>query len=243
MAYIRPYVGKRGAIRRKRSTRYKSRVRPRRMQVTSRPTLPLGGMPKRKLCRLKYVQQITLDPSSLAPIAAHEFRANSLFDPDYSGTGHQPRGFDQLMVYYDHYRVLGSKITVTVASHSTTHAVPAYAGILLADTVGAAVSYGSSESLLESRVRSSGLITQAGVANQGMGRKTVSKTFSAKKFFGPEAKYASKYQGTAASNPVEDAVFNVFACNINGNDPGETNYLVTIEYIAMFSEPRTLPGS
>jgi hypothetical protein len=34
------------------------------------------------------------------------FRANSMFDPDRTGGGHQPRGFDQLTPQYNRYRVI-----------------------------------------------------------------------------------------------------------------------------------------
>ena len=38
---------------------------------------------------------------------------NSLFDPNRTGTGHQPYGFDQLSTFYNRYYVTGSKMTVT----------------------------------------------------------------------------------------------------------------------------------
>lgn len=44
--------------------------------------------------------------------AVHIYRTNGLFDPDLTGVGHQPRGFDQLMPLYDNYVVIGAKITV-----------------------------------------------------------------------------------------------------------------------------------
>ena len=38
---------------------------------------------------------------------------NSLFDPDFTGTGHQPYYFDQFATIYQRYTVIGSKLTAT----------------------------------------------------------------------------------------------------------------------------------
>jgi hypothetical protein len=46
------------------------------------------------------------------------FVGNSVFDPDFSGTGSQPLGFDQLAGLYSRYRVLGSTITVDMMTPS-----------------------------------------------------------------------------------------------------------------------------
>lgn len=53
---------------------------------------------------LRYAETIT----GLGGIPAdfdYQFRLNSLFDPNFTGTGHQPRGFDQISALYNRYRV------------------------------------------------------------------------------------------------------------------------------------------
>ena len=37
----------------------------------------------------------------------HVFRLNSLFDPDFTGTGHQPQGYDNMALQYNRYIVYG----------------------------------------------------------------------------------------------------------------------------------------
>lgn len=44
--------------------------------------------------------------------AAYTFRLNSLFDPDLTGVGVQPYGYDQMSGLFGYYRVYASKITV-----------------------------------------------------------------------------------------------------------------------------------
>jgi len=39
----------------------------------------------------------------------YAFRASSCFDPDFTGAGHQPRGFDQWKLLYNMYIVNVSK--------------------------------------------------------------------------------------------------------------------------------------
>ncbi len=48
------------------------------------------------------------------------FRGNSLFDPDLTGIGHQPRYFDQYAAIYNKYKVYSSKIEIFVTNASAT---------------------------------------------------------------------------------------------------------------------------
>lgn len=71
-----------------------------------------------------------------------QFRLNSLFDPDYTGSGNQPTTFDQWMALYDRYRVIATTVDLTVtetaqnvialAGAPTQDAAPTltYAGVL-----------------------------------------------------------------------------------------------------------------
>lgn len=55
-----------------------------------------------------------------------QFRLNSLFDPDFTGSGNQPTTFDQWMALYDRYRVIATTVDFTVTE--TAQNVIALAG-------------------------------------------------------------------------------------------------------------------
>jgi len=75
------------------------------------PWMPLT--PKRTTKRLRYSDgSYTLTATSGAP-ATYVFAANDCFDPNVTGTGHQPMGFDQMMQLYNHFCVVSAKLIVT----------------------------------------------------------------------------------------------------------------------------------
>lgn len=60
--------------------------------------------------KLVYCDTIELAPDN--GMDNHLFRINSIFDPDYTGTGHQPAFHDQWSPLYSNYRVTGFKYSV-----------------------------------------------------------------------------------------------------------------------------------
>jgi len=80
---------------------------------------------------MKYVQQVSLDPS--AGLVNNSFNANSLYDPDQTGTGHQPNGYDTLSALYSRYLVESSVIDVKYFPQGPTTSVPLAFGVNLYD--------------------------------------------------------------------------------------------------------------
>lgn len=93
---------------------YKSRK-----QHLTRISTP-GGFGQRVLTSHKYNQQGSVASSSAAQIVSQVFRLRSMFDPDSTGTGHQPRGRDDFVAAgYTHYKVRSAAIHVVMTPNAT----------------------------------------------------------------------------------------------------------------------------
>jgi len=72
----------------------------------------VSGFPTELRTTLRYSDVVTLTSTGNA-VTNYVFRMNSLFDPDFTGTGHQPYYFDQFATIYQRYTVIGSKLKAT----------------------------------------------------------------------------------------------------------------------------------
>lgn len=239
---IRRRYARRSYARRRPLRRTRRVVRRTRRVVRRRRPLPLNGFPSTYLARHRYVAEIQLDATA-GGIVTYIFRANDMYDPDYSGTGHQPMGFDELSARYDHFQVLGSRITVKHTPVSGTHVNPAHIGVLLTDTPVVTSNITTVSQLLEQRLNGRHMPMGLVGAPSTRAMDRVSHSFSSKRFFGPRALGVSKYQGSPTSSPTEDVMFEVYAAAIAGNNPGIVPLLVTIDYVALYTEPRIMTSS
>lgn len=201
--------------------------------------VPWGIYPTTKLCKLRYCEEIPMDAAA-GGLSLYEFAANGLYDPNLSSTGHQPRQFDEIMKAYDHYEVLGSKITVKHISSSSTTLIPAVFGVALSDTTGRLVGR-TLEDIWECRLVKNRNIKQ--IKGRMHGGEYVTQTFSAKKFFGKARMGDDEMQGSAAANPAEGAIFEIFCSSVDGNNPDRLIFMVTIDYICRFTEPKIITPS
>lgn len=106
----------------------------------------LGAFPQRKTVAIRYVENFTLDASSSAN-AVYAFRANSVFDPNFTGAGHQPMYHDLYSQIYDSYNVNYSTIRAVAMN---THAVNV---VYSNDVAGTTVSQGQFYALNERAIR------------------------------------------------------------------------------------------
>jgi len=104
-------------IKRRSNRRVVSRRRrgSRRSRVVSRA----GPFPGSYLTKLRYSEGAALSfPGTSVPVH-YRFHINSIFDPNLTGTGHQPLGHDQFSSLYNKYRVYGMKYRITFTNRDT----------------------------------------------------------------------------------------------------------------------------
>lgn len=100
--------------KRKRSTRYGRRKQQPYRKSAYKRTYPMYssmcGLPITKTVNMPYHMEFV---TSSAGITYQTFRSNSIYDPDYTYGGHQPRSHDQYAAYYKYYRVLSCSVRAT----------------------------------------------------------------------------------------------------------------------------------
>lgn len=187
-------------------------------------------MPRTLRTTLRYYDfSHALNPSAGGAAATYVFSANGLFDPDITGVGHQPVGFDQLMAFYDHYTVVGAKITVDFQNNDTTN--ESIVGVSLRDDSTTTISpyeiveSGAIDTRWLTPLGKDGCkarITMASTTANYLGRKDVMSD--------PELK------GSAAANPGEQYFFHLTAYPNSANDADIVGFHAIIDYDVIFHE-------
>lgn len=184
--------------------------------------------------KLRYSDSFSYTSTS-GLLNTYVFAANGLFDPNITGTGHQPMGFDQMMLSYEHYVVTHASIKVTFRN-ATSGTTPS-CGI----SVNAALTpLTSIQQLLEF-----GLLTTATLEGKAVSGdcQTLQERVDLRRFQGVKSiNDDPEERGNINSNPVELTYFHVHVWDTAGNST-TVNCDVIIEFTAMFTEPRSLTQS
>lgn len=229
-------------VRKRRPRKFRKRKRARRGGTRRRRHLPLTGFPKLKVVKLRYVQEITLTSVAGGLSHARAFSANGLHDPDHALGGHQPKGFDQWMSLYAHYNVLGSKCRMRAAGTGSDAfcwgvARTAAPGEMDAKTL---------PFILECRMNKGYAVSGGYQRSNSMNTASVkSSTYSQKKQFGPNSTGRDSLRGQSGANPAEDIMFEPWICPSGGALAAVVTgkFIITIDYIVLFSEQRVLSQS
>lgn len=210
------------------------------------------GIPNRKTVKLRYVVNYSVNPGADAPDIMR-FKANAIHNPmDLTTATNKPytlggAGVDTAnpLYYglwkdlYNHYTVLGSKITVKVIGASGTNTSPAYLAIKSDDDQTlAGVGDGGRTLMLQKDTRYKIFPPRCDVSK---GSVKVYRKFSTKKFFNvTDVKDNDDLRALFDQDPGELAYFYVVLGNVikdaSNNDPPEIACNVTIDYIVSFSE-------
>lgn len=220
---------KRGTVKRGRS--YKSPM-----------SVVKGLVPETKMYSLPYVDNQTIDAAIYPDVLSYFYRANDIFDPVYAAGGHQPLYHDQLALFYNHYIVVSSKITVTFTP-TATYAHPIACGIYLSDDF--TVTTTNITQMLEQQ----GVKYKYLNANTGDKSVTITKTFSTKKFFNVsnvKDKIKSSLGAAFGFTPEDVAYFATFVASTDysgATNPPAVHTNIRIDYNVLCSERKELAQS
>lgn len=205
-------------------------------------TRQIGSAPvsKTQVTKLVFCEQIALDPG-VGLVSTATYNAGGCFDPRVAIGGLQPRGFDQWMAFYEHFVVLGSKITLMF---QTTGLQPSdgngIVGVYLKANSIQEIS--TIPELIEQQNSVYKPISPIGGSNSTV---IMQKNYSAKKFLGRASVLSDPtLKGTITADPTESAYYEiVVGASNNGDNLGSVRCLVKIEYIVALIEPKPLPSS
>lgn len=206
--------------RRRRRRRYRSKIKK-----------PIAlGFPKRQMVRLKYSDTMQLTPG-LASAAEYTYRCNSLFDPDSTGVGHQPRTFDQWALLYNKYTVIGSKITIKPYGPTTWENVTSLS-FGIAKTESNSLPSGVDWVDLAEQPSLFGPYRQL-TAEIGKA-KSITRTFSLKKDLNQRPNTDNSAETSA--NPTTGMNYVCWAMSPNGVAGTAVDFTVNMEFIAVLTE-------
>jgi hypothetical protein len=183
---------------------------------------------------IRYSDSATLTITAGA-VASYVFSANGVYDPNITGTGHQPAGFDQMMLSYEHFICKRSRIAVTF-DNTAGSSNP---------SVGLCCRAGSTPVTVSQQLIEDGLITTQYLYSGGVYGSIcqLHESMDIAKFGGVDNLMDQpEYRGTNAANPAEQSYYHVQAWSVQGSTC-VVSIDVVIEFDVAFVEPRALTQS
>lgn len=194
-----------------------------------------NAVPENRKVTMRYFQQVTFTPSVAGVPSVQVFRANSLFDPDLTGTGGQPQGFDQYMALYNTFTVIGAKCTIVPIGNSAASMSGVIGNQLRLSSV---TSTDVKEYIEGPYCVWSGVKTWSEPSPLVSGFSTKNHMSVVNPLDDPDL------QGSASANPTTGAFWHVFYTGPQTTVSGGTVYAqVLIEYTAILTDPKDLANS
>lgn len=218
------------------------------------------NFPQSMKTRLRYTERFEFTPTSTS-VQQQRFMGNGIYDPNVTGTGHQPRGFDEFMNVYQKFTVVASQCTVQfmyegydgpslidatghlTQNRSSSDNVPALTPVACGLHKGhEALAAGTYVQQMEKDRTQWGFVTGAG----GEVCTLIGKG-STKEMFGKEFVIGAEgYIGDDNSDPDQAWFWEVWAGRISDDYPQEQVKVVCnaiLQYDVVFTEPKTLSES
>lgn len=183
----------------------------------------------RYITKMKYSQVALF---SLTNGYTQVMNLNSVYDPDRTGIGHQPYGFDQLTPIYNRYRVISCSYSITAYNGTT----PIRFGVLPTNE---APPIGDMNELCE-QPRSRWVIQLPNGNTQ-----TVKGTVSIPSLVGrTKSQYMAddRYQAQVSGSPQELALLCIYAQSM-ANVNVDCNVTITLNYTVEFFDPNPIDQS
>ncbi len=235
--------------RRKRTTRTQrpnapTLVRQRAPKTSALMQCPLFPASVRKRGQLYYESALGLTAPTSGNVVTYFFTANGMFDPNITGTGHQPIGFDQMMLMYEQCTVINSSIQVTF---NIGPGLTVQCGVALFPDASALTNPSQlvENGLLRYKTLSSGSNTFQNLVV----RSTVRLDCDVARYFGRRGVRSllndDNLYTTAAANPVEQVYYGIVAWQVSpdGTTTTAVGFDVLLSFDVIYWEPRKLTES
>jgi len=162
------------------------------------------------------------------------WRLNSLFDPNQTGTGHQPKGFDQLAAFYQRYRVYRVRWEV-MCWHSNS----AVASHLIVVPTNSATTYTDAADAIEA------VFAKHTICTLYEPKKLTGVVDLAKLNGKTHVAYAADdtTQALVSASPTEVLDLHVFSEALDGSTTILVYHTVTLQFDVEFSDPVQLGQS
>jgi hypothetical protein len=195
-----------------------------------RYTPSVFGFPDRLLTKLRY-SDILNNASVTGSLVTYIFRWNSTFDPDLSGTGHQPLYRDTYASIYDQYAV--TKATATIRFDNPNAAVGFVCGVVTDDDSTPSSTF---QTLME---QNHGISTTLTPLSGSHSSHVFTITWDCQKVLNIDPFTSESYKTAVGSNPTEISTLIMWSKPVDGSSTASVQLCVDLVQEVLWTELTT----
>jgi len=128
---------------------------------------------------------------SAAGLSVQTYALNSLYDPDYSGSGTQPVGFDEIMAIYYYYRVISVRVRISCTN--------AGSAAIMAVTP---ARDSTSPTQITAMAANEGAVSELIAGTYGQNKKVIVKDINIAQYLGLKSNIGDDLHGTTTTSPA-----------------------------------------